>query len=321
MILNKLKNWLTAENGAYTIWFALSFIILLAAVTMVVDYGRPSFEARKLQNAADSAALAASQELPLPMGANASKIRAAAYEYAEKNGFSDRNNISVELGSVAGGQYLKVTVTIRNTVNYAIAPLFGIDCVDLERSAAVELTALGGVRDCVPLAIKKDVFEFNLASGSDHMILKYGAGDGKEGDYGAIDPDDSGGANQYKEWLKYGYDGVLYVGGVISVESGNMAGPTREGILYRWNQCRHNPPCSPAHYEPDCPRVMVVPIVHSVGKKVLQIDGFAAFFLNPTVGNGKDSEVHATYIPGYVADGEVTAKLNPYGVYGRKIVQ
>ena len=268
----KMKILLKKEEGAGAVLFAVTLTVLLGFTALVVDYGRPALAVRRLQNAADSAALAASQELPVSAGDPAAISR--------------------------------------------------VKSVALQRSAAVELLALGGVRNTVPIAVKKEEFDNKLAEGDYYMQLKYGSSNNDGGDFGAADLDGiaAGGANDYLTRLKYGYDDMLYIGDVILVESGNMSGPTKTGTTYRFNSCPHTPQCTAEHFEADCPRVMLVPVVHSIGNKKLVVDGFAPFFLDGVSGSGNKCEVFGTYIPGIVVDGEVTGNANAYGTYGRKLV-
>lgn len=318
-----MKAFFKRENGAGGVMFVLTLVTMLCFTALVVDYGRPALDARQMQNAADSAALAASHELPVAAGdvAGINRVKNVAIEYAQKNGFTiSESDVTVDKNT--GGKLTRVSVTVRDTVDYTLARLMERESIDLERSAAVELVALGGVRNTVPIAVKKGEFDSKISSGEYYMELKYGSHLNDGGDFGAADLDgiQAGGANDYLARLKEGYDDVLYIGDVILVESGNMSGPTRTGVNYRFNSCPHSPPCTVEHFEPDCPRVMIVPVVHTVGKKGLQIDGFAPFFLDGAVGKGNSCEVFGTYIPGIVVDGEVTENANTYGTYGRKLV-
>lgn len=53
--------------------------------------------------------------------------------------------------------------------------------------------------------------------------------------YGPIDPDNvsGGGANDYRDRLKYGFNAPLQINDRVNTEGGNMVGPTNEGVEYR----------------------------------------------------------------------------------------
>ena len=321
-----LKRFLRNEDGVNAVLFALAFVVVLGIAALVVDYGLPAFDARKMQNAADSAAYAASQGLPVKTSDTSAiaDIKDVAYEYMAKNGFSDRSNIEVTLGAESDSQYYKVTVVVHDTVDYTFARIFGENNVALERSAAVQLVALGGVKNAVPLSIEKSKMDADIESGNYEMILKYGGGNGANGDYGAIDLDGekSGGANDYRDRLKEGYEGVIYVEDYLPAESGVKSGPTRNGVEYRLEQCEklHGGTCTPEDYDPHCPRIMLVPVVTTTDKDA-KVEGFAPFLLDKYTGNGNESFIYGTYLPGVVVDGELGSTPNPYGTYGRKLVE
>ena len=60
-----LRKWLVKEDGQSLIHFTLIIVMLLAFVSLAVDAGNVFSMRRKLQNAADAAALAAARELCL----------------------------------------------------------------------------------------------------------------------------------------------------------------------------------------------------------------------------------------------------------------
>ncbi len=55
------------------------------------------------------------------------------------------------------------------------------------------------------------------------------------GNFGCLDLDGNhgGGANDYEDWIKYGFPGTLDIGNLVFPETGNMAEPTIRGVQYR----------------------------------------------------------------------------------------
>ena len=58
-----MKARLHSDSGQTLIWFALSLVVLLGIAALAIDVGRLYGERRRMQNAADAAALAGAHEL------------------------------------------------------------------------------------------------------------------------------------------------------------------------------------------------------------------------------------------------------------------
>lgn len=314
-----MKN-LKKESGQSLVIFAVLFIVMVGFAGIVIDYGYPSMIGMKMQNAADSAVLAAARQLPVD-STGVDNIKDIAYQYVEKNGF-DRSEAVVDVLSDGTGKYNTVKVTITRYVNFTIGKIFNNDGSDISRSATAKLAALTGLKDTVPLSIRKDEMDACIAKGTMEMTLKYGGGGGTQGAYGCIDPDGGGGgASDYRERLREGYHDILSTGDLVDTENGNMSGPTSQGIEDRYEMCTHFPGeggCTPEHYDVNCPRVMLVPVVEYVSAHQCKIVGFAPFLIaSYPVGSGNECYVHGTYLPDVIMDGEVEEgkEGNPYGTY------
>lgn len=309
------RNWKN-ESGQTMVLFTLMLVVLIGVLALVIDFGRPALAARRLQNAADSAALAGASLLPV--GTDTAKIQSVkdcATDYATLNGFS---NVSVLLQDTSGGtlpgtyesQYVRIDVTVKATVEYTFAKIFGLDSVELERTASAQVYSVTSLRGVVPLSIKKDELDNALGTGNLYMTLKYGGGSGSSGAYGALnlDGEHGGGASQYRQDLINGYDGVISVGDQVPTENGNMSGPTEAGVQQRYNACTHfssDGGCTAEHYDPDCPRIMMIPVVNYIDSHEVEIVGFAPILLDSYHGSGNMCFVYGTYLQNFhITDGE-----------------
>lgn len=144
----------------------------------------------------------------------------------------------------------------------------------------------------VPLAIDEATL-LGLQFG-EVVPLKVGPGASSRGNFHVLKLGDRPGANQYREDLKYGYNGVLRIGQEIETEPGDMNGPTRDGVGWRISL---DPGADAASVERGSPRVVYVPVVTSFqdlnGRDRVRIKGFAAFFLT---GVGADGTVSGSFI-------------------------
>ncbi|HPE15951.1 MAG TPA: pilus assembly protein TadG-related protein, partial [Oscillospiraceae bacterium] len=286
-----LKKLRRDEGGAVIVLVAGMMTCMLLLGALAVDLGCAYVRGARLQTAADAAVLSAGQFLPVAAGdtERRAEVLSAAAEYLEKNGISNPSDYDITLGEAEDGACRTLTVTVTGSVPTSFAGVIGVHSLSLTKTAEVQTMVCVRLNDVVPLSVEKSTLEACLASGvREHITLKFGAHDDADlgpGNFGAIDLDgvQGGGANDYSTWLAYGYEGEISVGDdLYPVESGNMAGPTAEGLNARYYQCTHFPDdggCTAEHYDPNCPRVIKVPVVVYDSTKSVQIVGFAAFVL------------------------------------------
>jgi hypothetical protein len=197
----------------------------------------------------------------------------------------------------------------------------GVTSGKVHGSAAARVAPVTAARGVVPFGVLEDNFEFGQ-----QVILKQGAGDGEhKGWFGALSLGGSG-ANIYRENIENGYQRVIRIGDIIATESGNMSGPTQEGVNYRIASCHHVPECSPLGFDPGCSRIVLVPIVipvnvnpgnHTFDVKVV---GFGAFLLDAFVGNGNENQVSGAFIQ-YVSQQETETDGPDFGLFGSELYE
>lgn len=313
-----MKEKWKSESGQSAVLFAVILTALIGVLALVIDFGRPALVARRLQNAADSAALAGASLLPVGTyePAEIQAVKDCAVEYANQNGFSD---VSVSLVVLFEATYERIDVTVKETVEYTFAKIFGLDSTELERSASAQVFPVTSMRGVVPLSVTYDELYSALQVGNYYLTLKYGGGSGTNGAYGALnlDGEKGGGASQYRHDLINGYDGTISVGDQVPTENGNMSGPTVAGVQQRYSSCTHYASeggCTPEHYDPSCSRIMMIPVVRYIDKHEVEIVGFAPFLLDSCTGSGNMCFVYGTYLENFhVADGDTDWGNNLWG--------
>lgn len=308
----KLLSFWEEEKGAVLAVVALGLVSLLGFAAIVVDYGVLALQRRKLVTAADAAALAGAQEL-IHNSFHPEAAEAKAVEYAVFNGVEGgRVTAKVSEGNRA------ITVEVEGTVDYTFARLLGYERETVSVRAKAVTGPIKSMKGIVPLAIVEQEFEFGK-----EYVLKYS--DWKKtgldpGSYGALSLGGKG-ADLYRDNVKYGYQDIISIGDIIEVESGNMSGPTAQGINYRLEQCRG---LSPADISPGCPLLIYIPVVelYSPGSKQVVIAGFAAFFINrdKPPGPGNENAVTGVFVK-RIALGEISRQAADFGVYGINLVE
>jgi hypothetical protein len=142
------KRSLRGEDGAVLVWFAILLPVLLAFAAFVIDMGHAFLLKRHLQSSADAAALAAVQDLPDNVVADAT----ARHYSASVSGLNERTNLPTVTTTVEfpEPQYQKVRVTQEATSPVFFAGILGLDGIDVTAKAtASKSSTVGGT----PLAV------------------------------------------------------------------------------------------------------------------------------------------------------------------------
>ena len=303
------------DTGAVLVMTALFLTVLLGFSALVIDIGLLYINRLALVNAVDAAALAGVQELPYSptMAIESAKL------YATTNG-ADKNGLSV---LVQNGDH-EVKVTASKDVELHLARLFGMRNQQVTASATARVGSISAYVGVAPFGVVKQDFIYG-----EQYTLKHGPyGDSGRyhGNFGALALGGRG-ADHYRENIRHGHQARLAVGDWVDTETGNMAGPTVKGVKYRIDECQHYPKCTWDKFVPGCSRLIVVPVIRTLeevnGRDSVEIVGFAAFFLEGTVGgggNGQGSESAVvgrflrTVLPGELGD------AGNYGLRGYKLV-
>lgn len=321
------------EGGSVLVLVAGFMTVALLLGALAVDLGCLYVRSGQVQTAADAAVLAAGRLLPIASNdtAGKQKITAIAAEYLQKNGSCPLENYEFYFDGPkpkcgSSGSLTTFGVKVRGSVSTSFAPVIGIHTLPFTKTAEVKTMVCVRLSDVVPLGVEHAKLSACLAAGiREHITLKYGSkGDNSlpSGSFGAIDLDgvNGGGANDYRTWLAYGYQGQLAVGSILPVESGNMAGPTSQAFTTRFSQCTHFPGqggCTLRHYVASCPRVIKVPVVEYQGKKNVCVTGFAAFVLEGQPCGMKDA-ITGSYVDMVTlgsAGGDPSGTAKDFGVY------
>jgi hypothetical protein len=224
--------------------FSVFLVVMLGFSALVIDIGALRLEKSRLVNAVDAAALAGARELP-----DETVAEEIAVSYVEYN--------SVEPSEVIvtfDGANQSITVSATRERDFVFGPFIGVENGRVHASATAQFGAVTGARGIVPFGIPEQELTY-----SQLYTLKAGSKDDYgPGNYGALALDLPG-AKAYKENIKHGFDGVIKVGDEIQTETGNMSGPTTEGVEFRIGQCLHVPACTYDNYKSNCSRIMIVP--------------------------------------------------------------
>lgn len=319
---------------------ALLLPILLGMAGMALDIGSYASHRRRLQNAADSIALAAARDLP-----DGAAAQASAQAWATKNGvlWSDVSFAVIPQG--AGNPNPKVSVDVSHEHAFAFMKVLGIGSRGVSAHAAAIKTSPGGAASLMPWSVDDAVAEGAVPG--DIITLKYDANNVTSGNFGPLSLDGTG-SSVYLNTIEKGSTSIVCAAGVPNcttvspecsgpscpTQPGNVIGDTRAGVEYRLsNTDSHcdtfgdvftgpvsgkyqlNPLCNPwldGSYR--SLRVFIVPVIDSLcnGRCDVAVTGFALFWLEGFGSGGctgNDCEVRGRFVN---ADATVNALAGTY---------
>lgn len=300
-IMEKLKE----REGSTAIIFCIAAAALFGFMALVIDIGLTYTEKTRLANAVDSAALAASLELPN----NPDGARNVAKEYLQNNNVNPDN-------AVIGISSDNKSIQIDNytSINHLFAPLIGINSSTVNGSATAQLSPIksvtGGIR---PFAVV--IYDFVYGQ---KVTLKTGAGDSYEGNYGAVALGGTGSV-VFRQNAIYGYSGTLTIGDYIDTEPGNMAGATNaiRDYINSENDSFEN-------YSRNSIRLWTIPLIDALdgdGRMQVQIKGFAEFYVEAVSDVEGKTEITGRFVK-YVTNGEIDENsVIDTGLYATKLVK
>lgn len=157
-LVRKIKNgsnYLYKKGkGAVAFIVIVSMFILFGFSALVLDMEVTYNEASKLQNALDSAALAAVRELPANdiESLNWKKAENVGLKYAANNGFED-----IEIFPVYNGtRIIGAKVDGKTEVKYRFARVLGIDKGDLFRTSTVRIYDIESMDGIAPNTVSNN---------------------------------------------------------------------------------------------------------------------------------------------------------------------
>src|SRR4029079_19278877 len=172
------------ERGQVLMFTALLAPILLGMTGMALDIGSYARHQRHLQNAADSIALAAAQDLCKVTCSDTTAATASANTWAIKNNVALSD---VTLAFTGGNTTPTVRATVKANHSFAFMRIFGVNSKGVGASAAAVKAAFGGGSGIVPWSITQATVD-SVSSGA-LVTVKFDTTGSNTGNFGAIDLD------------------------------------------------------------------------------------------------------------------------------------
>jgi hypothetical protein len=225
--MNALLARIRGESGQAFVFVAVIITGLIGMAALVVDGGSWFHAQRKLQTAADAAALAGAQHLPTQQ-ATAKNV---ALDYAQ------RNYSGIPAPTVTFPDAATIDVAAKADTPGIFAPVLNaaFKIVTVHANAQAKVFAPEKLKDVAPIAVYKDIacivtnpdcfgqtvkLEFTEGADFDPTKSKFGLLD--------LDRDGNAGAGDMKKWLEDGYPDYLPINTIYPPANGEKNGIKKE---------------------------------------------------------------------------------------------
>jgi Flp pilus assembly protein TadG len=282
------------QSGQAMPMLVIFMVVLVGAASLSVDVGHWYLTRAELQRAADAAALAGAAQMPQGFAA----AQTAAQTQYLANGLAADTVAYAQASSPGGSPNDSIVVTASRQDTSFFASVLGIGHVTITASARATIQTVSTATNAdsiMPWGVMKGQFTYG-------QTLSLFGGLDQTGNFGAIDLPTSppgcsigSGASNYRSNI----DGTnticnVSVGAQLPTETGQMAGPTGQGLTSRIGSNTDTLGSvvqmvnGQAEVIKSSPRLVLVPIITNTdgstnwpnGKKDILVVGFAEFFVS-----------------------------------------
>ncbi len=296
-------------RGQTAVVFTLAIVALLGAIALCTDVGVFYMNWEELQKAADAAVLAGANFLP----STPSTALSTAQQYAEINGIQQSEITNTEVSSTN----MQIEMDVQRTVPYFFGRVLGLSSQLVSVRAVAGIEASQTAAGLVPIGLQVGTYTLYQ-----QITLKLAPAQGSVGPgnweplaMGYCTSCDPGGSN-YKSNIINGYQNPISINDSIYTETGNLVGPTQQGINDRINSGTSSDPSgTDTNHTLNDPRMIEVPIVNFngvQGNSTVQVLGFAELWVVSVDGNGN---ITCDFINQVVANNVPGQNVTPYGAF------
>lgn len=296
------------ENGGSIVIVALLMVVMIGMAGLVIDMGILYKTKSSLSKTVNTAVLSGSQELL--------NSESSVKEVVEKILIAEDEEQSLKEINISTESLYRLNVVLEKEEPLYFLKLFNLNSMKISSSATAELVTMSRAVGAVPLGIDENIpLEYMK-----EYSLKVDSGDSEYGNFGILALSGPG-AMLYEQDLRNGYQSEIRVGDVISTETGNVSGKTRDAVNYRISS---SPYLEDDITHRDNPRIILVLVyqpyeVSANQLKQVKITGFAYFYIKSPMGNN-DSSINGYFIK-RVGNGIGDDDLVNSGAYAIRLVE
>lgn len=320
--MHRIDMRFNGEGGQAVVLFAAGLVVMCAMVGMAIDFGHVYYTRTDLQKVADAAVFAGAQDLPSQGAATTS-----ANNFVASNGSAGTTATVTIQQTYSANDTIAVTAT--RHVDFTFLKVIGMSGKDVSASAKARIGYYVGGAGLLPWGfvasndsnstllqnpcyLGNDAFGVPQFKQNQSCTIKYGAGSSSGGDFGALSLGGTGGS-VYRGNITHGSTLPFKVGDQVDSETGNVQGPTGQGISDRFaltapstcpgnarNQVLLTNADGSVSIRPGCessPRIGLIPVVDKIqNPQKSTIKGFAYVYLSGSAGNGGQTQVNVEFV-------------------------
>jgi Flp pilus assembly protein TadG len=314
-----MKHLRQRPRGQTAVLYTLAIVALVGGIALCTDVLVMYSNWESMQKAADAAALAGANLLPVdPAGAIST-----AQSYAIQNRLT-----ASEVGTpTVSPDDQEITVNASRSVPYYFGRVLGLSSqmvqVSATASAPQSISKVGGASGVSSGSYGTSTGEYPLIPiGLDYTTpynynqsVTLNQGQVGPGDWGSLALGGVGGSNERGN-LADGYSGPIAVGDYVATEPGQKVGPVDQGFTDRINTALSEFPNGTfSSHDPSDPRAVVLPMVDwstAQGRSSVLVHGFAMLWIDSVSGG----TIHAHFIQQVVPDSLPNSQATDWGAHG-----
>jgi Flp pilus assembly protein TadG len=328
---------LRSERGQMLALMAISSVALIGVSSLVLDVGAAYRGHRKAQSAADGSALAAAQMLPN----STAQANIASQAVAAKN----LPDGTVSLAIPGGGTYIAndtAIATAATTTPAFLSKVLGFSVFsESAKATAITGSYTGWSQGLSPWVTDKasiqwgQIINFKVKSGDQASSGNFGAARLPISEQNC---NLAGGGSDYRKLIGGSYKACqVNIGGKLNPETGNVTGPTQQGLSDRGVIQNFNP-YSILTQQPDStyvlttythPNLIVIPVIdqfNNGNSNPFTVTGFAWFIITSYTSNQVWGMFIGSSAPGGAqcqngGGGSTSCPVGGYSPYGFKVIQ
>lgn len=300
------------RRGSTSIVFVCSALIIILLSAALTDIGYIAIERYKMDWVLDRIAEEGAKALLV----NKNECIKIIQDSAQK---SIKNITKLDINVSENNR--EMSINLERKIDYIFLKYIGFNDKKINSRVTAKVSNVTMYKGIRPFAVPKGEFVY----GKQYCLSLYEEKQNKnykEEDILKIIPVNIGERN-FDTGILFGFDKSVYTGDSLNVLTKIDFSTTHKSVEKLIEKCKDVPQCTYDNYEPDCSKIIILPVVDDTGvseKKSMKVLGFIAFFIEGIELENKDKmELKGRFIK-YTVNSNTSDGIPDYGLLGVKLM-